>query len=80
MMMDLVSNRMLPPTKIKRQVSLTVCTEQESCQCGRCKRKKFAARKYEPNIHRVYDVLHGSSSLSDKITTPSQNQFIQNEE
>jgi hypothetical protein len=77
MMMDCMSSRLLPPTKVKRQLSLTICTERESCQCGKCKRKKFATRKYESQLCCAQNIPRTSSVVDNWTTTHSQDVYIQ---
>jgi hypothetical protein len=77
LMMDYNPRRMSPPPIIKRQISLTMCTEHESCQCGRCKQKKFAAQKYEPKLSFAYSIPRTSPVMDNWTTAHSQDQSIQ---
>jgi hypothetical protein len=77
LMMDYVSTRLSPPPRVKRQLSLTICTENESCQCGRCKRKKFAAQKYEPKLSCSYDIPQTRSVVDNWTSSHSEEQYIQ---
>ena len=77
MMMDCASSRLLPPTKVKRQLSLTICTEQESCQCGKCKRKKFATRKYESQLCCEQNIPRTSSVVDNWTPTHYPDVYIQ---